>query len=260
MSCHVKRKQRGIRDDHQTPKPPVTCYVTRGSFDKEWHVWNTSAMALVLQKGDSMCACLVASDFEDTTAVCILVLQGFTISGMGSKTCVTDRVISFQQPIGDLQSVADQVDLDAVCMSKGIKCAIFLEHYTNNPCDEELQLGRRVHSLFVQTVGEMLKRKYDIMHHYPLFIRALGLHYADADSPDPPELKDVMVTGGLLDRSVKDHQSLHGVPLVGTDHTFFSQWNYPDNREEDQEQEGADELLLNYHQETQETHSDDPSS
>ena len=69
------------------------------------------------------------------------------------------------------------------------------------------------------------------MHHFPLFRRALGLYYSDKDSLDPPELKDM--TGGLLDRSVEDHQSRHMIPLVGLDHGQFSQWNYPDDIEED---------------------------
>lgn len=113
-----------------------------------------------------------------------------------------------------------------------MKCALFLEQYTQNSPDEELQLGSQECSLFVQTVGEMLSRKYDIMHHYPLFNRALGLYYSDKVSLEPPQTKDMIAKGGLLDRSVEDHQSLHGIPLVGVDHILFSQWNYPDNREE----------------------------
>ncbi|KAJ8009774.1 hypothetical protein DPEC_G00067710 [Dallia pectoralis] len=70
-----------------------------------------------------------------------------------------------------------------------------LEHYTQNPDDEELRLGSRVCSLFVHTLQ------------------------------------------GLLDRSAADHQSLHGISLVGLDHVTFSQWNYPDNREDLGEEE-----------------------
>lgn len=227
----LKRRRPGISEDGLATKTPVTCYLTRGSYDNEWYVWNTSAVALALQRGDSLNTCLVACNFEHATVHPARVLEGFVVGGMGSSTCVLEREICFREPIGDLQSVATQVDLVDVCRSKGIKCAIFLEHYTQNPRDEELQLGSRVCSAFVHTVGEMLRRKYDIAHHYPLFYRALGLYYSDALSSEPPAAKDI-VTEGLLDRSVEDHQSIHGIPLVGVDHILFSKWNYPDDREE----------------------------
>lgn len=204
-------------------------------------MWNTSPGALTLRVGDLFHACIVASDFDGTTCLLTRVLADVTIRGSGDTTCILGRDICFEDdslgPVVDLQSVATQVDLVDMCMSKGIKCVSFLEHYTQNPQDEELQLGSQVCSLFVHTVTEMISRRYDIMHHYPLFNRALGLYYSDKVSWEPPELKDVIAAGGLLDRSAADHQSLHGIPLVGVDHISFSQWNYPDKREEQREEE-----------------------
>lgn len=97
-----------------------------------------------------------------------------------------------------------------------------------------------------QMVSEMLSRKYDIMHQYPLF--NLALYYSNKVKLEP--LKDMIATGGLLDRSVEDHQSL--VLLVGVDHILFSQWNYRDNREEQERQgrEGGDKPSSNHHEET----------
>lgn len=89
--------------------------------------------------------CIIASDFENTTCLLSRVLKDVTIRGLGDTTCILGRDICLEydslEPMVDLQSVAPQVDLVDMCMSKGIKCAIFLEHYTQTPQDEELQLG-----------------------------------------------------------------------------------------------------------------------
>lgn len=240
MACVATTKPHGAKrrspatSSRESPaEPSATCYLTRGSSDKEWYAWNTSSEVLVLQKGDSPRTLLVASNFEDTTDVSVRVLRDFTICGMRSSTCRLQREITFQEPIDDLAlSAASQVDLMEMCTSKGVACATFLAQYTHNPVDEELPLGSRVHSLFVTTVGEMLRRKYDIMHHYPLFNRALGLYYSDKGGSDLPGVEEMIAEAGLLDRSVEAHQTLHGIPLVGADHTSFSRWNYPGSREE----------------------------
>lgn len=67
---------------------------------------------------------------------------------------------------------------------------------------------------------------------YSGILRALGLYYSDKASLQPPELNDMIAKGGLLDLSAEIHQSLHGIPLVGSDHVLFSHWNYPDKRED----------------------------
>lgn len=249
MACIATTKARGAKrrrptaSSRETPtEPRATCYLTRGSSVKEWYVWNTSSEALVLQKGDSPRTLLVTSNFEDTTDVSVRVLRDFTICGMRSSTCRLQREITFQEPNDDLTRLAaTQIDLKEMCKSKGIECATFLAQYTHKPVDEELLLGSRVHSLFVQTVGEMLCRKYDIMHHYPLFNRALGLYYSDKGGSDTPGVEEMIAKGGLLDRSVEEHQTLHRIPLVGADCTSFSRWNYPDSREEREESKAWEE-------------------
>ncbi|KAE8277816.1 hypothetical protein D5F01_LYC24143 [Larimichthys crocea] len=250
MACIATTKAHGAKRRHpatssrKTPaEPSATCYLTRGSSDKEWYAWNTSSEALVLRKGDSLRTLLVNSNFEDTNDVSVRVLRDFTICGMGSSTCRLQREITSPEPMDDLaRSAATQIDLKEMCTSKGIECATFLAQYTHKPVDEELLLGSRVHALFVQTVGEMLRRKYDIMHHYPLFNRALGLYYSDkGSSSDPPGVVEMIAQGGLLDRGVEEHQTLHGIPLVGADHTLFSRWNHPGGREEREESEALEE-------------------
>ncbi|KAJ8009778.1 hypothetical protein DPEC_G00067750 [Dallia pectoralis] len=236
-----KRRQVTSGCNGSSAKSPVDCYITRGLLENEWHVWNTSPGALKLRSGDTVHTRVVTSDFDGSTVLLARVLADVNVPGSGAAACVLGRDMCFTdnslEQFGDLRSVATQVDFVDMCMSKGVKCTSFLEHYTQNPDDEELRLGSRVCSLFVHTVREMLSRRYDIMHHYPLYNRVLGLHYADGSSSEPPEMKDVIATGGLLDRSAADHQSLHGISLVGLDHVTFSQWNYPDNREDLSEEE-----------------------
>ena len=58
------------------------------------------------------------------------------------------------------------------------------------------------------------------------------MHYSDWGNLGLPDTRAMTATEGLLDRSVEAHQSLHGIPLTGNDHIWFSLWNYPDNREE----------------------------
>lgn len=212
----LKLRQYTLNDNNTSGKHPVTCYFTLGCRTGQWHMWNTAPSALTLRRGDLLRACILASDFNDTTGHLTRVLADVTIGGLGNTTCLLGRDISFEslEQIPDLQSVATQGDFVAMCMSKGVTCASFLEHYTQYQQDEELQLGEQLHSLFSQTVSDMLSKRYDVMHHYPLYNRALGLYYSDKVSLEPPEPSQMLATGGLLDRSAEDHQSLHGIPLV----------------------------------------------
>lgn len=200
-------------------------------------MWNTAHSALVVQGGELLRARLVAKDFGNTSSRSVRAIVDLTVRGMGFLTCVQEHEIRFEEPVGDLRSVATQLDLVHACTSKGIGCALFLEHHAQNPQDRELGLGSQVCSLFVHTVGEMLARGYDIMHHYPLFNRALSLHYADGANSDPPEPKDITAAGGLLDRGAENHAALHGIPLAGPDRVSFSKWNYPNRSEERRETE-----------------------
>lgn len=229
----LKLRQYTLNDSNTSGKHPVTCYFTLGCRTGQWHMWNTSPSALTLRRGDLLRASILASDFNDTTGHLTRVLADVTIGGLGNTTCLLGRDIYFDslEQIPDLQSVATQGDFVAMCMSKGVTCASFLEHYTQYQQDEELQLGEKLHCLFSQTVRDMLSKRYDVMHHYPLYNRALGLYYSDKVSLEPPELSQMLATGGLLDRCAEDHQSLHGIPLVGVDHISFSHWKYPEDRE-----------------------------
>lgn len=215
----------------------IACYLTKGAHRDEWHVWNISPLALPLHKGERIQPYLVGSDFERGSQCRAYILKDFTVSGMASTLCVVQRDIRFKEPIAELASVASQVELVNLCLAKGIKCALFLEHHMADVKDCELQLGSHMNSVFVYTVREMLKRNYDVMHHYPLFNRAVSLHYSDEANLDPPEVNDVIATGGLLDRSVAEHESLHGIPVTRVDGVCFSHWNYPSG---DKEKEGSD--------------------
>lgn len=247
-SRKLKRKQ-VVSCDTNVSIYPVRCYFTRGLSEDQWHIWNTAPEVLTLRVGDMLTACIVSIDFDEMTSLPVQLLTDVTIQGLGETTCVLEQDIRFKdKSILDMNAVATQVAFVDMCSSKGIKCASFLAHYTRNPQDCELALGSQVVSLFVQTVKEMMTRRYDIMHHYPLFNRALGLYYSEKVSLKPPDLKDMVAPGGLLDRSAEDHQSLHGIPLVGVDHILFSHWNYPDNREEQERerQDGGQELRENH--------------
>ena len=231
----LKRKQVVSSDDGSSSNPPVNLYLTRGHCKDEWHMWNVSCCELRLKVGEIVHGHILSSDFDDTIHLVTSVLANLTIPASGEITSLMGCDIRFDGDFSEhvlhLQSAATQGDLVDMCMSKGVKCATFLEHHIQRSQDAEFELGSKVHSLFVQTVSEMLSRRYDIKHHYPLYNRALSLHYSGKVSLEPPLLKDMICTGGLLDLSATEHHSLHGIPLEGMDHISFTKWNYSDHIE-----------------------------
>lgn len=216
------------------------CFLTRGSAESEWHVWNTSSMALNLRPGDRCTARILNRNFESDSIVVVQALIDLVLPGSSSKACTLDRDVRFHtdsysgrehpghQHLSVLQQAADQDKLSRLCLSKGVDCFLFLNHYVKKPeqDDEDTRLGARLQVLFMRSVEEMLRRQYDVMHHYALFSRALSLHLTSEVRSGPPEVKDMVAPGGLLDRSVEEHVALHGIPLVGSDHLSFSRWGY----------------------------------
>ena len=243
----LKRKQVASSDEGSSSKPPVNLYFTRGQCEDEWHMWNISCRELTLQVGEIVHAYIISSDFDDTISLTTSVLVNLTIPASGEITCLLgwDLKIEgdYSEHVLHLQSAATQGDFVDMCMSKGVKCVQFLKHHIQRSQDAEYELGSQVHSLFVQTVHEMLSRSYDIMHHYPLYNRALSLYYSGKVSLEPPLLKDMICTGGLLDRSAAEHRSLHGITLEGKDHITFTKWNYPDNTENRHKEQGEPQGL-----------------
>ena len=170
MSCIATKEQGLKRTQHVSkgslsPKPPATCYLTRGNLDNEWYIWNTAATALAVKRGDTLNGCLVSFSYDEATRRPLRVLEDFGIDGMGCVACVLEQEICFREPIGDPLLVATQVDLVDMCMSKGVKCAIFLEQHTRSPQDEELQLGSRVCSLCPHGKRDAQKK---VRHYAPL--------------------------------------------------------------------------------------------
>lgn len=206
----------------------VTCYLTRGSVLDKWHMWNTSAHSLVLRKGGSVAVRVVSADFTSTRPLTVQILGVITIDQARSVCCTLGQDVLFTEPLGELENVAFQHDLLAMCFAKGVQCAAFLRHYDVNPEDEnELRLGSRACALFVDAVGEMLIRQYDIMHHFPLFSCSLSLYFSDeSHTGDLPKPNDLTREGGLLDLAAEQHLSLHEIPLVGTDCLTYTKWNY----------------------------------
>ncbi|KAK7915595.1 hypothetical protein WMY93_011356 [Mugilogobius chulae] len=219
------------RTNTGNPLSRLQCYVTLGKCDGECYLWNKSPESLSLQAGDILSVCMVTSDFGRSKILTARVeVEDFAIQGLDIRHCTIGRDLCFLDETRDMGSLATQKDLEEMCMSRGIKCSAFLEHYVGN-CDndQEFKLGSEVCSLFTETVGEMLFRQYDIKHHYPLFNLAMGIHYSTG-TVEPPTSTDMLAKGGLLDQSVVLHKSVHKVPLQGDDYTSFSKWNYPDTR------------------------------
>lgn len=210
-----------------TPSLQEHCFLTRGAEADVWHLWNSSRSALALRKDDIARVHAVRSDMERTTFCQLRIVRDVAVPGLKDRRCVAGHDIELQEPLADVSLAAADSELVRMCMSKGIKCAAFLEHYVKRADTEELDLGERMHSLFVCATREMLTRKYDIMHHYPLFNRMMSIYYVEKDTTAPPSLQDVIDHGGLLDKSVGEHESLHGLSVTGLDHLAFKRWNYP---------------------------------
>lgn len=213
--------------DETAPGLQEHCFLTRGAEANVWHLWNSSSSALALRKDEIARVHGVRSDMERTTFCQIRIVRDMAVPGLKSRQCVAGHDIELQEPLADALLAAADSELVQRCMSKGIKCATFLEHYVKRDDTEELDLGERMHSLFVCATQEMLTRKYDIMHHYPLFNRMMSMYYVEKDTTAPPSLEDVINHGGLLDKSVGEHESLHGLSVTGLDHLTFKRWNYP---------------------------------
>ncbi|XP_078789731.1 uncharacterized protein LOC101163604 isoform X1 [Oryzias latipes] len=224
----------------QRPSPdrvykPV-CYLTRGSEENEWNVWNASSEAVNLRPGDKCSARILDRNFESCASIVVQALVDLVLLGCSGRACALDRDVRFHTDArGVLQCAARQDELTRLCLSKGVDCSLFLNCYAQKPEDEkgeDSRLGARLQVLFARSVKEMLRRQYDVTHHYPLFRRALSLHYTSEVRSGPPEVEDMVAPGGLLDRSAEEHVTLHGVPLVGSDRFSFSRWRYYEEDED----------------------------
>lgn len=201
-------------------------FVTRGADAATWHLWNTSGSALSLSKDEVARGHLVRADMEQTDFCYVRIVRDIVVPGLKDRLCAVGSDIQHCEPF-DTSSAAADIDLVQMCISKGIKCTTFLENYVKSKSDEELDLGERMHALCVSLIQEMMDREYDIMHHYPLFNRMIGMYYSENDRTAPPSLQDAIRPGGLLDKSVREHESLHGLSVAGSDRLTFTRWNYP---------------------------------
>lgn len=202
-------------------------FFTRGADVDTWHLWNTSSSALSLHKDEIARGHLVRADMEQTAFCHVNITQDIVVPGLKDRRCAVGLELEHCEPLFDPSSAAADTDLVQICISKGIKCATFLENYVKSNYNEELDLGERMHALCVSVIREMMDREYDIMHHYPLFNRMISMYYSETDSTVPPSLQDAIRPGGLLDRSVREHESLHKLSVAGLDHLTFKRWNYP---------------------------------
>lgn len=210
------------------PEPALrdNLFVTRGFDADTWHLWNTSDSVLVLSKDEVARCHLVRADMERTSVCHLQFAREIAVPGLKDRLCAVGSDIQPCEPLDAAWAAADS-DLVRVCTAKGIKCAIFLESYVKSNCDEELDLGKRMYTLCVSVIQEMMDRKYDIMHHYPLFNRMIGMHYSDTAVTVPPSLQAAIRPGGLLDESVREHESLHKLSVAGSDSLTFTRWNQP---------------------------------
>lgn len=220
------------------------CFLTRGADADTWHLWNSSSSAVSLHKNDIVGVHLVRVDMEQTELCHVRIVRDIVVAGLKDRQCVVGLDIEHCVPLLDLPPAAAYTDLVQMCVSRGIKCATFLEHYVKSNCDEELDLGKRMHTLCVSVIQEMMDRKYDIMHHYPLFNRMISMYYSETDRTVPPSLQYAIRPGGLLDKSVREHESLHGLSVSGLDHLTFNSWNYPYEKPDNAAQEEVDSTLV----------------
>lgn len=225
VTRRLKRSNDATTGVGSPTQPPVICYLTKGTASAEWYMWNTSQLALALHSGDRLQVYVVESDFQCRTLCPVSILSDFVVPPMASSPCLLNRDILFKA--SETGSVLCQTKLVNLCTDKGVQCALFLKHHAFHSQKDEADLGSQMNTLFIRTVQEMLRRKYDVAHHYPLFNRAVALHYSAGSSVDPPNVTDMLAPRGLLDRSVDEHQSLHGIQVTGVDHVMFSRWLYP---------------------------------
>ena len=164
----------------------------------------------------------LAYHMSSLISVRVVAARGFSIRSQQSVCC---------SPAGDI--VLDTVpraalteELLALVSAQGVAPAAYLRVGFVDPDESELSLGARAYELFGISVSEMMKKHYDIKHHWPLFNRALTIYYRDSSAGDLPTEQEMTGPGGLLHYSSKQHCELHGVQLRGDDHTRYREWKY----------------------------------
>ena len=209
------------RSRKQDEEKPIV-HLTRACNGVSWDLWNTHDGPLSLSKDQILKGRALASHMNSLISVKVVALRAFSIRSQQSVCCSLGRDIVFDV----IPQAALTKELTALVLTQGIAPGRYLRLGFVDPEDPELSLGMRTHELFGASVAEMMDRRYDIKHHWPLFSHALTLYYESSSAGDLPREQEIIESGGLLDHSSQQHLKLHNVQLEGEDHSRYCQWMY----------------------------------
>ena len=228
----TRKRSAGGREDqsetvHNNESYDRVVYLTKSTAADRWYFWNTGQEKLSWKVGDCFEAIPVSSCMSALPRVTLKSLVCFSLQASASKQCVKGESFCFVTDDRNPNDVLSQKTLLKLCREKGVSCPAFLDTLIGTRVnDPEAQAGEQLYSLFTHSVSRMLENRYDIMHHYPLFSRALGLYYSNKTDLLPvPDVQSFVKTDGILATGAKVHEKIHGVPLTGTDRETFSRWN-----------------------------------
>ena len=236
MACIGKpstsKRTAGSREDNSEPvhngdSYDGGVYLTKSTVVDHWYFWNTCQEERSWKEGDCFDAIPVSSCMSASPRVTLKALVGFLLRASTSERFVKGEHFCFLSDGGNATDVLSQKKLLKLCREKGVSCPAFLDTLIGAAAnDPELQAGEQLYSLFTHSVSRMLEERYDIMHHYPLFSRALGLYYSDKTDLLPvPDVQSFIETDGILATGAKMHEEIHGIALRGTDCATFGRWN-----------------------------------
>lgn len=228
----TRKRSAGSREDesetvHNNDSYNRVVYLTKSRAADRWYFWNTCQEKLSWNEGDRFEAIPVSSCMSALPRVTLTSLVSFSLQASKSKQFVKGESFCFPTDECNVNDVLAQNKLLELCREKGVSCPVFLDTLIGTRVnDPEVRAGEQLYSLFTHSVSRMLENRYDIMHHYPLFSRALGLYYSDKTDLLPvPDVQSFVKTGGILATGAKVHEEIHGIPLTGTDCDKFSRWN-----------------------------------
>ena len=201
-------------------KPIV--YLTRGCDGVSWDMWNSHDGPLNVQEDQVLRGRVLASHMSSLTPVRVVAMRALSIRGQQCVCCLPGEDIV----LDIVPEAALTKELIALVSTQGIAAVRYLRLGFVDPEDPELSLGVRTHELFGASVVEMMNRRYDIKHHWPLFSRALTIYYQELSAGDLPGEHEMIGSGGLLHHSSKQHCKLHEVQLEGEDHRQYYKWKY----------------------------------
>ena len=207
------------RSRKQDEKPIVHLTRCDGVF---WDLWNTHNGTVNVLEDQILRGRALASHMRSLIPVKVVAVRAFSIRSQRSHSCSLGGDIMFDV----VPQAALTKELTALVLTQGISPARYLQFGFVDPEDTELSLGLKTHELFGASVAEMMNRRYDIKHHWPLFSRALTIYYQNPAAGDLPMEQEMIGSGGLLDHSSMQHSKLHNVQLEGEDHRRYCEWQY----------------------------------